>query len=68
MLLTTSFVPAFLSMVGLCTEGLVYIAMGEIGRADKGNVTNGLVLIVAGLSLFALREREMIILAESKKK
>ena len=48
-------------MLGLCFEGILYILMGEAGRLKSGIYNPGWILVVAGLSLFTIREREEMI-------
>lgn len=60
-LLTTSAIPTMLTTAGLTIEGGLYIIMAETGREPCGVSNPGWGLVVVGLSLFAIREREIMI-------
>jgi len=49
-LLSTNITPYFTTLLGLCGEGLIYLALGRMGRMEKGIGNPGWVLVCAGLS------------------
>jgi hypothetical protein len=54
-------VPSLLAAAGLLFEGGLYITMAETGREPSGIENPGWGLIVVGMGLFAMREREIMI-------
>jgi len=58
-LITASAIPCFMAATGLAVEGTLYVLMAETGREPSGIMNQGWGLIAVGLSLFAIREREI---------
>lgn len=63
MILTPSFIPCIMAITGLVAEGIVYIAMEENGKLPTGAWNPGWTLVLGGLGLLALTQKEQDIIA-----